>query len=120
MFVFLLVFCWSLTEMLRSLFYITKEINVNFYLLLFIRYSLFIILYPVGVISEIYLVISQMNLIFVKRPFSIFMPNDYNIAFDSYYFTFIFLFGYFYAFPLLYKYMLKQRNSKLFKDKKKS
>jgi hypothetical protein len=81
--------------MVRSLFYISKELNSNIFL--YLRYTLFIPLYPIGVLAEIYLVITQLSSIKEQRPFSVFMPNDFNISFDSYYFTFIFLFGYFYG-----------------------
>jgi very-long-chain (3R)-3-hydroxyacyl-CoA dehydratase len=47
-----MVFSWSITEVIRYLFYALKENNISPYLLLWARYSTFLILYPSGVAGE--------------------------------------------------------------------
>jgi very-long-chain (3R)-3-hydroxyacyl-CoA dehydratase len=44
---------WSLVEVPRYLFYATKELSMTPDLLLWLRYSLFAILYPTGISGEL-------------------------------------------------------------------
>lgn len=50
---YMMVFAWSLTETIRYLFYALNLLNIQVSVLTWLRYSLFIVLYPLGVSGEI-------------------------------------------------------------------
>ena len=56
------------------------------YPLLWLRYSAFIVLYPLGVGSELTMAYLAMPSIKQSRPLSVEMPNSANFGFDYYYF----------------------------------
>lgn len=104
-----LLFCWSVTEVLRYGFYAAKELGVMPYPLLWLRYSTFVILYPLGVASEMTMVYLAMPVIRKERPLSFSMPNSFNFAFDYYYFCWLAIACYVPGLPELYFHMLRQR-----------
>lgn len=83
------------------------------YPLLWARYSLFIVLYPLGVASEMTMAYLALPTIRKERPWSFSMPNSVNFAFDYYIFCFIAIACYIPGLPDLYKHMLKQRRKVL-------
>ena len=83
------------------------------YPLLWARYSLFIVLYPLGVASELSMAYLALPIIRKERPWSFAMPNSVNFAFKYYYFCFIALACYVPGLPDLYRHMLKQRRKVL-------
>jgi very-long-chain (3R)-3-hydroxyacyl-CoA dehydratase len=50
---YMMIFAWSLTETIRYLFYGLNLLNMQVPVLTWLRYSLFIVLYPLGVAGEI-------------------------------------------------------------------
>lgn len=91
---------WSVTEIVRALFYLSELSNRPSKMVTFSRYTFFIVLYPIGVLGEFMVMFS-----FWKwRQFE---PNLLNL----------FLLGvalsYFVFFPKLYGHMWKQRKKKL-------
>lgn len=100
---------WSFTEIIRYSFYALKLYNLEPFVLLWLRYSTFIILYPLGIGSELYLTYVRYPWIREHRPYSVNMPNKWNWAFDSWYFTLFFAASYIYGAPALYGHMLSQR-----------
>jgi hypothetical protein len=91
---------WGITELVRYSFYATQLLNSQPRALLWMRYTFFIVLYPVGVFGE-WLIIATP--IFISGM----VFNPYNVAM-----AFVLL-SYVYYFPVLYKYMWKQRKAKL-------
>lgn len=91
---------WGITELVRYSFYATQLLNNQPRLLLWMRYTFFIVLYPIGVFGE-WLIIATP--IFISGM----VFNLYNLAM-----AFVLL-SYVYYFPVLYKYMWKQRKAKL-------
>lgn len=93
-------FAWGITELVRYSFYFFSLLKRQPYLLLWMRYSFFIVLYPLGVAGEWFI---------------FFHPLISNgIALNVYTFAILFIFiAYMYYFPVLYGYMWKQRNTKL-------
>ncbi len=91
---------WGLTEIVRYSFYflglLGKEING----LTFLRYSLFLALYPLGVTGEILILFSYINL------------NGWDISLINGVLFIIFI-AYFLFFPKMYGHMLRQRRKKL-------
>ena len=51
-----MVFAWSLTEVIRYSFYAFNLVGKNPYVLLYLRYTTFYILYPLGASSEAFLI----------------------------------------------------------------
>lgn len=98
--VLLISFAWSITELVRySLYYLTL-FNMQPRWLLWMRYSFFIVLYPLGVIGEWLIITVPVTL-----------PG---VSFPQYKWALGFLFILYAAgFPMLYGYMWKQRKAKL-------
>ena len=64
------------------------------YPLLWLRYSAFIILYPLGVASELTMAYLALPNIGTLRPLSVAMPNSANFAFDYYLFCWLAIVAY--------------------------
>lgn len=97
---FLISIAWSITEIVRALFYLTDLTNTPVYAVTFSRYTFFIFLYPMGVSGE-FLVMYD----FWKwRDFQF---DFFNIALAG------IALSYFVFFPKLYGHMWKQRKKKL-------
>jgi very-long-chain (3R)-3-hydroxyacyl-CoA dehydratase len=95
---------WSLSDLIRALFYINK----NSQILGDLRYNFFIVLYPLGLTGEItmieqYLIIGNSNILF----------------FNTFYFVRIIQFCFALGFIILYIHMISQRK-KYYKNKIKS
>ena len=67
----------------------TQEVTTPPYPLLWLRYSAFIPLYPLGVASELTMASLALPVIRVKRPLTLDMPNALNWGFDYYYFCWL-------------------------------
>ncbi|KDD75900.1 protein tyrosine phosphatase-like protein [Helicosporidium sp. ATCC 50920] len=104
---------WSVTEVIRYAFFALKELGLEPYPLLWLRYSSFVVLYPLGVASELAMVYLAMPSIRAERPWSLTMPNSLNASFDYYVVCWSALFLYVPGFPKLYSYMLAQRSKVL-------
>ena len=110
---------WSFAEIIRYGAYLYQNFGLLPKPILWIRYSAFIILYPIGVFSELMTLKDAYGKICecCPRVFSYEMPNEYNISFDYLYFIWIGVIpGYIIGFPFLYSYMLAQRKKKLSKN----
>lgn len=93
---------WSLTEIIRYGFYTAKSISPDAipYSLIWLRYSLFFILYPVGLVSEFSIVYKSLDLAKEQYPY-------------YYYFLIFGLVSYLPGFIVLFSYMFKQRGKVL-------
>ena len=91
----LMVLSWSLVEVPRYLFYLVKLLNIPMPTwLLFLRYNLFIVLYPTGItgmkfefklrIGEYFTIINSLKYIKQTGMLSVSLPNPWNIAIDFY------------------------------------
>ncbi len=96
----LIMFAWGITEIVRYSFYFSGLIGKEVKLLVFLRYTLFLLLYPMGVTGELLIIYSWM----AKDGLS-FSAND--VVFGA-----IFL-SYFIFFPGMFGHMLSQRKKKL-------
>ncbi len=96
----LIVGAWCITEIVRYSFYFLLLQEKEWQPVTWLRYSLFSILYPVGVIGELLIVVSVMNWVgWGWSPINIFLG--------------LVLVAYLVFFPQLYGYMWKQRSKKL-------
>ena len=93
-------FAWSITELIRYSLYFLSLFDRQPEWLLWMRYSFFIGLYPMGVSGE--------WLIFLAPLIAV----GFKLSAYAYFVGFLFL-AYAYYFPVLYKYMWKQRKAKL-------
>lgn len=91
---------WGITEMVRYSFYFLSLFKVEWYPLLWMRYTFFIVLYPLGVTGEWFILFHPL----VRDSFTF---NLYAA------FLLVLLLSYAYYFPVLYGYMWKQRKAKL-------
>ncbi|PVU96218.1 hypothetical protein BB561_001316 [Smittium simulii] len=91
-----MVFAWSITECIRYPYYALSLLDIDFYPILWARYSLFYVLYPMGVWGEISQVIRSLDLAYQKSQ-------------NMYYFLVFMMVIYLPSFNSLYRYMVKQR-----------
>lgn len=108
-----LLLAWSVTEVIRYPFYAMKEFEDVPFVITWLRYTTFIVLYPLGVASELAMV--WLALPELKRTglWSMPMPNVFNFDFHYYAFCFLAMLAYAPGFPPLYMYMFKQRKKAL-------
>jgi very-long-chain (3R)-3-hydroxyacyl-CoA dehydratase len=107
-------FAWTITELVRYSFYFLGLLESQPRWLLWMRYSFFILLYPIGVSGEWMIILSPLIAYgftaityiecFGPRP----LPNLYYGVFVAFLAV-----SYIYYFPVLYRYMWKQRKAKL-------
>ncbi|GFR41267.1 hypothetical protein Agub_g1942 [Astrephomene gubernaculifera] len=109
-----LLAAWSITEVVRYSFFAVKEmLRTVPYPLLWLRYSTFIPLYPIGVASELSMAYLALPTIRKQHMWSLDMPNAYNFGFDYTIACYIIIATYLPGLPQLYFYMLSQRKKVL-------
>jgi len=116
-----MILAWALVEIVRYLFLALNVIGVAPFPLLWLRYSLFYILYPIGVYGEMKVLYDSLPGIERGNFFSTELPNSWNFSFS--FATYIRLFLYCLYLPGLYNqytYMMKQRRVVLAREKKSS
>ncbi|CAG4922397.1 unnamed protein product [Colias eurytheme] len=114
------VFAWSITEIIRYSYYALNIMKVVPENLLFLRYSTFLFLYPIGITGELLCWYHTLDEVVEKQIFTISMPNTWNFIFNYYYFLVIYMLSYIPLFPVLFGHMLKQRKKMLSGEPKKS
>ncbi|PNW85014.1 hypothetical protein CHLRE_03g167924v5 [Chlamydomonas reinhardtii] len=109
-----LLTAWSITEVVRYSFFAVKELAGTVpYPLLWLRYSTFLPLYPLGVASELAMVRLALPAIWARHLWSIDLPNSFNWAFDYPILCGLIVLSYLPGLPQLYLYMLAQRSKVL-------
>ncbi|CAG9533308.1 unnamed protein product [Cercopithifilaria johnstoni] len=111
--VLFLLIAWSMTEVVRYSYYGLALINAvsNFHT--WLRYSLFIVLYPLGVTGELLVILAALPEVSAKKHLSVEMPNIANIGFSFWWYLVVYMILYIPGFPQMYMYMLKQRKKVL-------
>tara|TARA_B100000768_G_scaffold175763_1_gene187600 strand:+ start:340 stop:831 length:492 start_codon:yes stop_codon:yes gene_type:complete len=107
----ILIVAWALTEVIRYPSYALSQSCPGW--LNWLRYTMFIPLYPIGAASEMKLMYDGIPTMTAKKMYSISMPNAYNFAFDYTSFVKVVLVLYPFLFYQLYAYMFVQRKKKL-------
>nr|XP_022304852.1 very-long-chain (3R)-3-hydroxyacyl-CoA dehydratase 2-like isoform X1 [Crassostrea virginica] len=119
--VFLFITAWTITEIIRYSFYFFNLLGGVPAIIVWCRYTFFIVLYPIGVTGELITVYSSLKEVQAKKLYFLQLPNAANVAFNYYYFLIFFMIMYIPIFPQLYTHMLAQRKKVLGKvDKPKS
>lgn len=96
----LITLAWSITEIVRALYYLTEIGNQPIKAISFSRYTFFILLYPIGVLGEFLIM-------FTFWEYNQFEFDIWNIGLA------LIAVSYFIFFPKLYMHMWKQRKKKL-------
>lgn len=112
--VFYLFLIWSSIEVIRYPFYITQVYKKEIYLLTWLRYTMWIPLYPLGVICEAVVILRNISYFEETQKFTISLPNEWNFAFHMP--TFLRIYLLLLTFPAQYflmKHMYKLRTVKL-------
>jgi len=108
-----IVIAWCITEIVRYSFYMGTLASFVPFPLVFARYTLFIVLYPLGVLGELTCIYKALPHVKARGILSIALPNTANMSFN-YYSVLIFI-GLIYIpfFPQLYLHMFAQRKKAL-------
>eukprot|EP00002_Diphylleia_rotans_P019849 TRINITY_DN3838_c0_g1_i1.p1 TRINITY_DN3838_c0_g1~~TRINITY_DN3838_c0_g1_i1.p1 ORF type:complete len:236 (-),score=43.62 TRINITY_DN3838_c0_g1_i1:156-863(-) len=112
-----MVVCWSVTEVIRYLYYGLNLLDAVPYFLTYLRYTLFIVLYPAGVSSELACIWFARPAMLAAGHWALALPNKFNIEFSHHFLTYIVYLTYVPGFPQLYTYMWGQRRKLLAGDK---
>ncbi|CAJ0915765.1 unnamed protein product, partial [Ranitomeya imitator] len=118
--VLLFVVAWTITEIIRYSFYTFSLLNHLPYIIKWARYTLFIVLYPMGVAGELLTIYAALPSVQQTGLYSISLPNKYNFSFHYYTFLILIMASYIPIFPQLYFHMLHQRRKVLHVERKKS
>lgn len=111
--VLLVSIAWCITEVVRYSFYSGSLIQYTPYPLQFARYTLFIVLYPMGVTGELLSIYSSLPHVKERNIWSLSLPNVANISFSYYYALIVIMLAYVVIFPQLYLHMFGQRKKVL-------
>ncbi|KHJ80199.1 tyrosine phosphatase-like protein, PTPLA [Oesophagostomum dentatum] len=112
----MLLTAWSVTEVIRYSFYALGLFGAVPSFLTWMRYTLFIVLYPLGVSGELLTLIGSLPEVAEKKYYTIEMPNPANMGFSFYAVLIISALMYIPGFPQLYLYMFAQRKKVLCVD----
>lgn len=78
--VFYLFLVWSTVEVVRYLYYISQLLNVEIYFLTWLRYTIWIPLYPLGIVCEGITILRNIPYFEETQRFTISLPNSLNFA----------------------------------------
>jgi len=109
----MLLAAWTLTEMIRYGYYSANLMGLQASPLVFLRYTLFIALYPLGVTGELLCIYAAADQAGQTGRWSYPMPNKFNFAFSFQFFLFLVMLSYIPIFPQLYLHMFAQRKKVL-------
>ena len=77
----MLLVAWSIAEMTRYMYYALNIYNLVPYILVWMRYTFFIVLYPLGVSGELLTIVCAYPYIRDRNLFAIPLPNFANFSF---------------------------------------
>lgn len=112
--VFYLFIVWGIIEIFRYPYYLTQLLKIELSFLTWLRYSLWIPLYPLGVLCEGIIILRNLPYFEETKRLSIKMPNRWNMTFHMP--TFMYLYLIFLILPGIYfvmTHMQKIRAKKL-------
>ena len=108
-----MVIVWNMSEVIRYSYYAANLLGTPIDILTWLRYTLFIVLYPIGAGSELLCMYIALPAIQSNEDRSISMPNSWNVTFNFYYVTIVLMVFYLPGFPQMYCHMLTQRKKVL-------
>ncbi|KAF0698798.1 Aste57867_10587 [Aphanomyces stellatus] len=104
----LMVASWSLVEVPRYAFYALNLLDAVPDWLFFLRYHLFMVLYPSGITGEVTCMLKALPLL-ASGAYSVQMPNTHNVAISLYIVVVITLITYIPGSPFMFNHMNIQR-----------
>jgi len=104
----LLLFAWGVTEIIRYGYYALNLVGLASIIQWF-RYTLFIVLYPIGITGELACIYFALSYVKQNGILTAKMPNALNFTFDYQYFLVGTMLSYIPIFPQLYFHMFAQR-----------
>jgi len=108
---------WALSEVIRYPWYALTTVGACPSYLTWLRYTMFIPLYPIGVACEMGLIWLSLHVVEADGRWSIHMPNQANFAFDYAMFLKVLLLVYPFVWWQLFSSLLRTRAKKLAKAK---
>ncbi|XP_043494054.1 very-long-chain (3R)-3-hydroxyacyl-CoA dehydratase [Polistes fuscatus] len=78
--VFYLFIVWSAVEVIRYLYYNSQLLNVEIYFLTWLRYTIWIPLYPLGIICEGIIILRNIPYFEETQRFTVSLPNSLNFS----------------------------------------
>ncbi|RLN94093.1 hypothetical protein BBJ28_00019759 [Nothophytophthora sp. Chile5] len=115
----LMVASWGLVEVPRYSFYALNLYDKVPSFLFFLRYHLFMVLYPSGVLGETLCMVSSLGFLSTGA-YSIQLPNTHNASISLFMIVILVLIVYVPGLPVMYGHMLTQRNRAYSKPKTKT
>jgi len=109
---------WTITEIVRYLYYACNLYDVVPAVLIWCRYTFFFVLYPMGVSGELLTCWRALPELHESRVLSLTMPNRANMAIEYSYIVAFIMLLYLPGFPPLYLYMIEQRKKIMGRSKK--
>ncbi|XP_058798371.1 very-long-chain (3R)-3-hydroxyacyl-CoA dehydratase hpo-8 [Phymastichus coffea] len=110
----LALLAWSVTEIIRYGYYLANLIGFVPHFLVWLRYTTFIILYPIGITGELLCLYAAVQYTAKeKNAWSYVLPNEWNFTFSYQYFLIGVMLLYIPLFPKLYLHMFSQRRKTL-------
>jgi very-long-chain (3R)-3-hydroxyacyl-CoA dehydratase len=89
--VFYLFIIWATIEIVRYPYYLTQLLKIEISFLTWLRYSLWIPLYPLGALCEGIIILRNIPYFEETKRLSVAMPNKWNIAFHMPTFMYIYI-----------------------------
>ncbi|XP_040270216.1 very-long-chain (3R)-3-hydroxyacyl-CoA dehydratase 3 [Bufo bufo] len=117
--VFFVFYQWSAIELVRYPFYMLACIDVHWKLLTWLRYTIWIPLYPLGGLSEAICIIQSIVIFTETGKFSLQLPSPLNVNISFSIFLYIYLVILFLGLSINFRHMLKQRRKRLGSRKRK-
>ncbi|KAI9560474.1 hypothetical protein GHT06_014498 [Daphnia sinensis] len=112
--IFYLILCWSVIELFRYPYYMTRVYDRDFGFITWLRYTVWIPLYPLGFLCEGIIILRNIPYFEETGKFSVGLPNKWNFSFH--FPTLMRMYLLFFFLPAMYtmmSYMSKQRQKKL-------
>lgn len=109
----LALLAWSVTEIIRYGYYAFNLLGSVPSILVFLRYTTFIALYPIGVTGELLCFYWAQSYAQKEKVWSVEMPNKLNFTFSYLYFLWFVMLLYIPLFPQMYLHMFAQRKKVL-------
>ncbi|CAG9863277.1 unnamed protein product [Phyllotreta striolata] len=109
----LALLAWSVTEIIRYSMYALSLLGQAPYFLTWLRYSTFIVLYPIGITGELLCIYAAQQEVGENKLYTISMPNRLNFIFNYQHVLVFLMLLYIPLFPQLYLHMFGQRKKVL-------
>ena len=109
----LAILAWAITEIIRYGYYAFNLLGSVPSIIVFLRYTTFIVLYPIGVTGELLCFYWAQDYVKSHKIWTTEMPNKFNFTFSYFYFLWFVMLLYIPLFPQMYLHMFAQRKKVL-------